>query len=294
LRDDSTTTLSEAFDTFKRTHTAKNRISTSKETERLIERHLITRLGDTPLAGITTTEIAGIIDKLHKTPGTAFHLFAAARLFFRWAVKRRLLGRSPIDGLPAPSAPQSRDRVLSSAELTTVFRASDDGSIFGAIIRLLILSGQRRSQIAALRGEYIDRDKRIITWPASAMKANQPHAIPITPMITGVLRDLPREGYVFPARGKETPFNGFSKSKQSFDKKLEGVNPYVIHDLRRSVASGLQSLGVPIAHTEALLAHRSGSFAGIVAVYQRHSYLPEMKAALEAWETHLSSLLKSE
>src|SRR5207253_2488034 len=97
------------------------------------------------------------------------------------------------------------------------------------------------------------------------------------------------------AQGTDTPYSAFGYSKQALDRKLGNtVAPFVLHDLRRSMASAWQALGVPIAVTETMLAHRSGSFAGIVSVYQRHDYLPEMREAVERWEQYLASLLNAE
>jgi integrase len=106
------------------------------------------------------------------------HVYAAARLLFRWAAKRRLIDRSPIEFLPPPTKIIARDRVLTDDEVRTVFRAAQDGSTFGKIIQLLILTGQRRNQIANLRAEYIDHDAKTIAWPPDLMKGARRHTIP--------------------------------------------------------------------------------------------------------------------
>lgn len=285
-------TFDEALALFKQTHTSqKNRARTAKDTERIIDKHLVPTLGSEQLSEIATQDVAQIIDKLLKTPGTAMHVYAAARLMFRWAAKRRLIDRSPIEFLPPPTKIIARDRVLTEDELRTVFRAARDGSTFGKIIQLLILTGQRKSQIANLRAEYIDADAKTIAWPPELMKGNRRHTVPYGDMAAAILETLPKEGYVVRARGKETPFSGFSKGKPDFDKKLENIAPWVIHDLRRTFASGLQALGIRIEVTEKLLAHTSGTMAGIVGIYQRHSYAEEMRDAIAKWEAKLGSLL---
>src|SRR5712691_36484 len=286
-------TFAEAFEVFQQTHGKGNRERTNKQTARLINKHLMPRLKARAIGDITTHEVVTIIDKLLPKPGTANHLFAATRLIFRWAARRRLIDRSPVDGLSLPAKPVFRDRVLTDAELRAVFLAAQDGSTYGNIILLLILTGQRKSQIAKLRREYIDEKAALITWPPELMKANRRHSIPLSPMAAAILSTQPKEGYLFPARDRDTPFNGFSKCKEAFDKRLDGVQPYVIHDLRRTFASGMQELGVRIEVTEKLLNHTSGSFAGIVSVYQRHSYLPEMREAVQKWEEHLQALISN-
>ena len=151
----------------------------------------------------------------------------------------------------------------------------------------------RVRQISRVQTEWIDNEARTITWPKEVMKANREHTIPYSDTVAAIFETLPKHGFLFPARGRDTPFNGFSNSKRAFDKRLDGMEPYTLHDLRRSVASGWQRMGVRIEVTETLLAHRSGSFRGIVSVYQRHNYQPELRDALEEWERHLAALLRS-
>lgn len=285
-------TFEEAYTLFLASYKAKNREKTVYEMERLVKRHLLPKLRRRPLSEISTNDLASIIDRLLPTPGECNALFTAARTIFRWAANRRLVLISPMSGLDMPTRPASRDRVLSDRELGLVLhQAIVDASTFGRIVELLIRTGQRVKQISNLQAQWIDHKAQTITWPKDVMKANREHTIPYPNTVAEIFGNVPKHGYVFQARGRETPFNGFSKSKGAFDDNLDGVGSYTLHDLRRTFASGLQALGVPIAHTEALLGHRSGSFAGIVSVYQRHSYIPEMRDALEKWESHLAALL---
>ncbi|HZK91944.1 MAG TPA: hypothetical protein VFC56_17520 [Stellaceae bacterium] len=110
-------------------------------------------------------------------------------------------------------------------------------------------------------------------------------------MTAAIIDTLPKKGLLLPARGKDKPMSGFSKLKPALDKKA-GVKDYTLHDLRRTVASTWQALGIPIAVTEKYLAHAETT-GGIVGVYQRHTFMPEMRAALEKWEAHLASLLSA-
>lgn len=281
---------------FKATHTSrKNKARTAKDTERIIGKHFAPVLGAEQLSDIETQHVAQIIDKLLKTPGTAMHVYAAARLMFRWAARRRLIDRSPIEYLPAPAKIVARDRLLTDEELKAVFLAAQDGSTFGKIVQLLILTGQRRNQIANLRAEYIDYGTKTITWPSEEMKNNRRHTIPYGEMAAAILETLPKEEYVLRARGKDNaPFSGFSKGKPDFDNKLENVAPWVLHDLRRTFASGLQALGIRIEVTEKLLAHTSGTMAGIVGIYQRYSYAEEMREAMIQWESKLTKLIATD
>jgi integrase len=151
-----TPTFAEAFELFKQTYNPP-RDRTKQETVRIIAKHLLPRFGSRRIGEITTPEVAAVIDKLLSKPGAANHVYAAARLIFRWTWRRRMIDRSPLDGLPFPARYVPRERVLSDDELRSVFRAAGDGSIFGTMIQLLILTGQRKGQIVNLRREHTTR-----------------------------------------------------------------------------------------------------------------------------------------
>ena len=164
--------------------------------------------------------------------------------------------------------------------------ASDD---FGGIVKPLILTGQRRGETAALQSSWIKADT--ITLPKEITKNGREHTFPIGTMAASILAEHSTSGSLFLARWKQTNFSGWSKSKAALD-KLSGVSGWTLHDLRRTFATNLAALGTPIHVTERLLNHVSGTQSGIVAVYQRHSYMPEMRKAVEAWERHLRALVE--
>ncbi len=267
---------------------------TVHDTKRLLNKHFLPRLRTDQLTEITTDKISKITTKLHSTPSEANHAFAAIRLFFRWAKRRKYVEHSPCDGMEVPAKLPSRERVLSDRELAKVWRGADD-TPFGAIVRLCILTGQRRGEVGALRGEYIDRKERTITLPPELTKNKRRHTFPYGDMTQAILETLPKKGNLFPAEGKpEHSFSGWSKCKRRLDKKLEEVDPWTIHDLRRTFATNLAALSAPVHVTEKLLNHVSGTTSGIVAVYQRHTYLAEMRVAVAAWEARLGELLAAD
>jgi integrase len=184
-----------------------------------------------------------------------------------------------------------RVRVLSEAELRAIWNACE--ATFGTIVRLLILTGQRRGEIAALQPSFISDDA--VTLPARLCKNNREHTFPIGPMTRTLLAPViitTETALLFPARGKPTmPFNGWGKCKAQLDKK-SGVANWTLHDLRRTFATQLAALGTPIHVTERLLNHISGTQSGIVAVYQRHTYMDEMRAAVMAWEARLADIVQ--
>lgn len=287
-----TMTFEEGLALFLSVHCSqKNKPRTAAETERLLRRHF-TVLKSKQLGDISHHHITGIFDGLLHTPSEANHAFTALRTFFRFAVRRRLIQHSPVDGLQMPSRVIARERALTDDELVNVWNAATQiGYPFGTIVQLLILTGQRRGEIANLRWEWINGDT--ITLPKEVVKNNRTHVFPIGGLASQIIQNIPRlADLLFPARGNDTvPFSGWSKSKPRLD-KLSGVTGYTLHDCRRTFAVGLQRCGVPLEVIETILNHRSGVFRGIVGVYQRHDFMDEMRAAIGGWERRLTSLLE--
>lgn len=280
-----------AFEQFKIAHTSQKRPSTRREIERLITQHFLPKLRTRSMADIAPKEITNIIDSLLDRPGACSHAFAVIRLLFRWSVKRKIIERSPIEGMEAPVPPSSRDRVLTDDELVAVYRnAVAQRFTGGKIVQLLILTGQRRGEIGALRGEWIDCNAKTITLPSEITKNHRTHTFPYGEMVAEVLKDLPKKGYLFPARGSngDKSFCGWSKLKNGVD---PGCPSWTLHDLRRTFATNLAALDVPPHVIERILNHASGTISGVSAIYNRFSYLDDMRAALQKLETRLHLLL---
>jgi integrase len=287
-------TFKAALALFLDTHGNAIRARTKYDYRKALERHFLPKLSACRLDEITTSQATGIIDRLTKdTPSEANHAFMYARTFFRWAQKRRYIDRSPLDGLNLPTKSIARARVLTDAELKAVWTTAADRGTFGVIVKLLILTGQRRGEIAALNKEWISDDT--ITLPKEATKNGREHTFPVGALAVSALEPFAKsDGLLFQARGKNgtTPFNGWSKSKAALD-EATGVTNWTLHDLRRTFASNLGALGVRLEVIEKLLNHVSGSFGGIVGVYQRHNFMPEMRAAVDLWEAKLKKILGS-
>jgi integrase len=284
-------TFAEAFDLFMQGYEARNRPKSVYEMKRIVKRHLMPKLRHRDVGEITTQDIASAVEKRISTPGECYALFKAARTLFRWMEKRRLIERSPIGGLDAPTRVPSRDRVLTDAELAAVLgNAITENSAFGRIVELLIRTGQRVKQIAHLQVEWIDYEQQTITWPKAVMKSGRDHTIPYGDEVAAILAMLPKKGLLFLARGRDTPFNGFSKSKEAFDRKLDGVAPYTLHDFRRNFSSGCAALQVDPIAVERVLAH---AIPGIAGIYNRYSYLEQMRDAHVRWQAKLASLLNT-
>jgi len=161
-------------------------------------------------------------------------------------------------------------------------------------VHLLILSGQRRNEVAALAWKELDLDAKIWTLPAARAKNGIEHTIPLSDMAVDILRACPRidsSDYVFTVSGR-IPMRGFHLTKRRLDALMPAETaPWVWHDIRRTVASGMARLGVNLPVIEKLLNHVSGSFAGIVGVYQRHSFADEKRAAMQAWANHVEVIV---
>jgi integrase len=250
-----------------------------------------------PLAAIGRADIHRVLDGIvaRGAPVGANRAFAQLRKMFRWAVSRGLLDRSPCDGIDPPSAEKSRDRVLDTEELNLVWRAAGDlGFPFGPIVRLLVLTGQRRSEVGALEWRELDLDRAIWTIPASRSKNRRQHVVPLSPEAVEIIKALPRfsvSKFVF-SPGKTAP-SGYSRAKTRLDARITALNgseslaPWIFHDIRRSVASGLAGLGVNLPVIERVLNHVSGSFAGVVGIYQKYNFAAEMRGAMERWGRHV-------
>jgi integrase len=241
---------------------------------------------------------------------------AYGRACYAWAAGRDLVPANPFGGIKTEAVP-ARDRVLSDAELRAVSQATERPGAYNSIVSLLILTGQRRDEVAAMVWGELSPDLSTWTIPSSRTKNGLPHTVPLSEQAQAILRAVPRRSrelddsgpdLVFSARGG--PFAGWSKAKARLDEDVVGrllkqteeqrLDPgalraperWTLHDLRRTLATGLQKLGVRLEVTEAVLNHVSGSRAGIAGVYQRHSWADEKRAALDAWGAHVAALVE--
>jgi integrase len=248
---------------------------------------------DMPAASLDRATVVRVFDSLAKD-GRAAMAGATARYgsaLFGWAIRRGSLSVNPFERVPiAPTV--RRDRVLSDDEIRHVWSASDGAGAFDGIVRALLLTGQRRDEVCGLAWSELDPGLTVWTLPAARSKNGKPHVIPISPQLEALLRAQPhisRSDLVFP--GERRVFSGWSKSKARLDRRC-GVSGWRLHDLRRTVATGLQRLGVRLEVTEAVLGHVGGSRAGIVGIYQRHTWANEKRAALNAWGEHVAAIVE--
>lgn len=287
--------FNEAKERFLADSQARNKPRTYEEYRRLLDRHFSFSKS---LGEISRRDIMGVIERLQQTPSEAHHAYVAIRTMMNWCDKHGLIEHSPVPRRTFQAT--ARTRVLTDDELKLVWhRAEAFGYPYGTIVQLLILTGQRRGEIAGLKRSWIEDD--LITYPAGFTKNRREHRLPIgnrTQQIIGQIAMLVGDDgdpvdLLFPSRfNSDRPFNGWPKAKRQFDVPLQFA-PYTLHDLRRTYSSNMARLGVPIHVTEKLLNHVSGTLSGIAAVYNRHTYLPEMRDAVELYERHLETLIKA-
>lgn len=270
----------------------------------LLVRQAVPVLGRKPLTEIKRKDLSVIMDRLADRPAMARLAHATLRKLFRFAVSRGDLERSPLEGAEAPPPVAARDRVLSDAELKALWSATQDlHSLFRGAVRLLIVTGQRREEVAGLKWAELDRAAKLWTLPADRAKNGVTHLVPLSALAIEVFDELaggdewPSAGLVFSTTGK-TPISGFSKAKLALDKGMADalaaeVPGWRYHDLRRTVATGLQRLGVRFEVTEAVLNHKSGARSGVAGVYQRHDWATEKREALDGWAAHMATLIRA-
>jgi len=259
-----------------------------KDTQFLLETYVAPNWGDKPIDEITRADAHRLIDQFvaQDRAGIAREVRKHLTRLFNWAVDRDILKANPLSGMERPEiAYRPRERTLTMAELTAIWRAAPAmGYPFGPILRLLILSGQRKTEISCARWAWVRADISALEIPSDFYKTKRPQVVPITPQMRAVLDGLPRfsiDEFLFTTSAGAKPVSGFSKAKERID-KLSGVADWTIHDIRRTVATEMARLSIAQEHIERVLGH---VIPGVAGTYNRYSYLDEKRAALEKWGT---------
>jgi len=255
----------------------------------MIERHLRKHaqpLHHLRLAEIDRRTIAQVLAGVERNAGPIARNRARASLsaFFAWLIREGLIETNPVAGTGKANEGPSRDRVLTQTELAAVWHAAT--GTFGDIIRLLLLTGQRRNEVGHLRWSEIDWARKLIVLGPERTKNKLRHELPLSAQALAILQQRPRQGdHVF------REFNWY-RSKLALDARLKGVAPWRLHDLRRTCATGMAELGVQPHIIEAVLNHVSGHKAGVAGIYNRASYVDAMRDALQRWADHVERLTK--
>jgi integrase len=271
-------------------------LRTARGAEREIRNELVPHWARRPLNEITRSDVIRLIDKIvaRPAPGQARNIFGHIRTFFNWAVEHGLVDASPADRVrPArligPKMP--RQRVLTDAEIKEFWHAASSLPYpYGPLYQMLLLTGQRRGEVAGARWREFDLAARTWSVPPERFKSNVVHIVPLTDDVLALLATLPRwpnSDALFSADGR-VPVSRFSAAKRALDRAMAAPATFVIHDLRRTVRTRLSSLRVPDAVSEMVIGHGR---KGIQRVYDQHTYLTEMREALEAWAVRLRTIV---
>lgn len=270
--------------------------------ENMLAQHVTSRWRRRRVQDIERRDIIALLDALTDSGLTvgANRVFSVVRKLFGWCLERGIVTANPCAGVRKPVAETSRDRVLTDYELKLFWRATSTlGSPFSGMFRLLLLTGARLREASNATWNEFNFEDATWTLPGSRAKNGKPHAWHLSAPALAVVEGQPRiakSSYVFTTTGK-TPSSGFSRAKRRLDKEMLRLaiedDPNVeipdwrLHDLRRTMASGMAKLGVGLPTIERILNHSSGSFSGVVGVYQRYDYAAERTAALDAWAAHV-------
>jgi integrase len=229
-------------------------------------------------------------------PGASAAVRSYGSRMFNWAREESLLTANPFEKVKAVARVSARERILTSVELKALLAATQKMPYpYGPLYEMLILTGQRLREIACARWSWIDEETRTLEVPASFFKGGRPHLVPLCDRAWALLQSLPkwtRDDFIFTTTSGVRPVNGFSKGKELLDKGLiaelkaagadtKAIEPWVVHDIRRTVRSGLSRLGVDVITAELVIGHK---LKGIVGVYDRYERLTERRQALSMWE----------
>lgn len=265
---------------------------------RELDRFVVKEWGERDIHSITKRDVIDLLDGIADSGRvvTANRVRAYLNKFLNWAVERDILPLSPATGVKPVAKEASRDRVLTDDEIRWFWQACEaEGFPWGPLGKVLLLTGQRLNEAAQITEGEIGGD----LWHLSAdrTKNGRAHDVPLSDAVQAVLGAVERiegkPGFIFTTTGT-TPVSGFFKARAHLAEAMERlaaeergeaveIPRWTFHDLRRTAATGMARLGIPVRVTEAVLNHISGTGGGIVAVYQRHDYADEKRQALEAW-----------
>jgi integrase len=250
-----------------------------------------------PIDTVTRKHIASCLVAISRKNGsvTAARARASLSAFFTWAMQAGLTDMNPVIGAIQPKDSEGRERVLSDAELAAVWRASGDDE-YGRIMKLLILTGARRAEIGGLRWSELDTDTGAWTLPSERSKNKHAHTLPLPAAPWDIINSVPRRAHRDQLFGilAEEGFTTWGGGKIALDDRLLGkmTEPWVAHDIRRTVATKMADIGVQPHIIEQVLNHQGGHKRGVAGIYNRSSYDREVRAALALWAEHVAAIVE--
>jgi integrase len=266
----------------------------------LVTRHLLKYakpLHQLPITAISQRNVANLLANVSKASGkpTGNHLRSSLSALFSWVINEGIrLPEGNVVAYTNKHEQKSRDRVLTDTELKTIWQSCRDDD-FGAIIKLLILTGQREAEIGGLRWDEVWGDR--IVLPGERTKNKRPHIIPLADPAKAILARFQSNGRIHVFGRVDTGFTGWGYAKRQFDdhiaKAKKPLAHWVIHDLRRVAVTRMAELGVQPHIIEAVINHASGHKGGVAGIYNRATYDKEKRAALNLWAEHVLALAEN-
>lgn len=275
------TTVKPVWEEYRELHLTKRRDSTADAAKRLFNNTVLPKWGKVEIVSIKRRDVMALLDGMRDEPAKANKAKARLNHFFGWAVEREIIESSPCANIRQPNKPNSRDRVLTDDELRRIWKASDAaGYPFGPMVKLLILTIARRTEVAAMTWEELSGQENLWRLPEERSKNGIAHEVHLAPAALDVLASVPRVGdFIFSTRDNR-PVSGFAKMKARLDSLMgDGVPAWTLHDLRRTGATLLQRLGFSKEVIDACQNHKLG---GVSSIYQRYAFQTEKTKAFEA------------
>jgi integrase len=251
------------------------------------------------LASINKRDVIALVDRIaERAPVHGNRVLSRITAMFNWAVDKDRMPTSPAAGVKPPSREKSRDRWLDDREIVWFWRACEHiGYPFGPLFQTLLLTGQRLAETAAMEWAELDLGAKLWVIPRSKAKSDRTHEVQLSDQVVALLRSLPRtEPYVFTGRGGSN-VAGFTYGKEILDTAMAEaaggakIEKFILHDLRRTFASGAARLSIPPHVVDRILNHSAGTIRGVAAVYNRFEYQDERRNALAAWGSYVAGLI---
>lgn len=251
-------------------------------------------LEDKPLNEISRADLAKVVDRIadRGSPVAANRALAHLKRMMAFAVERGLLEVNPAQPLKRVAKEAPRERVLEPSEIQAVWQACGQLGTFGALVKVALLTAQRRGEVGAMRWDELSADGTTWTIPSTKAKNGRSHEVPLPCKAQELVQAQPKRGEFVFTNQQGNQLGNWGRNKARLDKLTgEAVAPWTLHDCRRSAATYLAWLGVSIEVIERLLNHSGGQFGGVAGIYNRYRYSEEIGAALDQWADYLGELV---
>jgi integrase len=271
----------------------KAKLRSARTVELALERYVLPTWGDRPITAIARRDVIKLIDSIADagSPVQANRVSAYLSKLFNWCLSRDIIEASPAVRIEKPAVEVARDRTLDDSEIRQIWAVVDTLPYpFGPCFKLLLITGQRRNEVA--RMTWAELDGHTWTIPAERTKNKRAHVVPLPDQAVNIVETLPRFAggdCVFTTTHGRSPISGFGKAKDRITEAVEGIPHWTPHDLRRTAATRMAELGIPGDHIGRVLNHTPRGVTA--AVYDKHTYLKEKARALQAWANRLDSII---